>query len=117
MCSINTSVHSFHSNLLSSSGTTLSTRTSSTAPVVLVTGALAGIGRATALAYCLRAAVKAGEIAPSTDCDEVAAFMLASLQGAMLLAKAQRSPVPVERFKEVLFGSVLQRIGQADPAG
>jgi TetR/AcrR family transcriptional repressor of nem operon len=64
-----------------------------------------------ALAYCLRAAVKAGEITPSTDCDEIAAFIVASLQGANLLAKAQRSPVPVERFKEVLFGSVLRRIG------
>ena len=64
-----------------------------------------------AIAYCLRAAVKAGESAPSTDCDEVAGFMLAGLQGARLLAKAQRSPLPVERFKEVLFGSVLKRIG------
>ena len=60
-----------------------------------------------ALAYCLRAAVKAGEIAPATDCDEVAGFILASLQGAYLLAKAQRSPVPVERLKEILFSSVL----------
>jgi len=66
-----------------------------------------------AIATCLRAAVKAGEIAPSTDCDEIAAFTLASLQGAILLAKAQHSPLPVERFKEVLFGSVLRRIGQA----
>lgn len=66
------------------------------------------------IAYCLRAAVKAGELAASTDCDEIAAFMLATLQGAMLLAKAQRSPVPVERAKEILFGSVLQRIGQPD---
>jgi TetR/AcrR family transcriptional repressor of nem operon len=63
------------------------------------------------IADCLRAAVKAGEIAPSTDCDEVAAFILASAQGARLLAKAQRSPLPVERFKEVLFGSVLKRVG------
>jgi TetR/AcrR family transcriptional repressor of nem operon len=68
------------------------------------------------IAYCLRAAVKAGEIAPSIDCDEIAAFIVASLQGARLLAKAQRSPLPVERFKEVLFGSVLRRIGQADGA-
>jgi TetR/AcrR family transcriptional repressor of nem operon len=64
-----------------------------------------------ALAYCLRAAVKAGELSPTTDCDEIAAFIVSSLQGANLLAKAQRSPVPVERFKEVLFGSVLKRIG------
>ena len=64
-----------------------------------------------AVAHCLRAAVKVGEISPTTDCDEIAAFVVASLQGANLLAKAQRSPVPVERFKEVLFGSVLRRIG------
>ena len=68
------------------------------------------------IAYCLRAAIKAGEIAPSTDCDEVAAFIVASLQGARLLAKAQRSPLAVERFKAVLFSSVLKRIGQADAA-
>jgi len=60
------------------------------------------------LAYCLRAAVKAGEIPPSTDCDELAAFILASVQGARLLAKAQRNPQPVERFKHVLFESVLK---------
>jgi TetR/AcrR family transcriptional repressor of nem operon len=64
-----------------------------------------------AIAACLRAAVEAGEIAPSTDCDEIAAFTLASLQGALLLGKAQRSPLAVERFKEVLFGSVLRRTG------
>jgi TetR/AcrR family transcriptional regulator, transcriptional repressor for nem operon len=61
-----------------------------------------------ALAYCLRAAVKAGEIAASTDCDELAAFILASLQGARLLAKAQRSPLPVQRFAQVLFASILK---------
>jgi TetR/AcrR family transcriptional repressor of nem operon len=69
-----------------------------------------------ALAYCLHAAVKAGEIPAATDCDEIAAFIVSSLQGATLLAKAQRSPVPVERFEKVLFASVLGRIGQADPA-
>jgi TetR/AcrR family transcriptional repressor of nem operon len=63
------------------------------------------------LAYCLRAAVKAGELAPSTDCDETAAFIVSSLQGANLLAKTERSPVPVERFKEFLFGAVLKRVG------
>jgi TetR/AcrR family transcriptional repressor of nem operon len=66
------------------------------------------------IAYCLRAAVKAGEIAASTDCDEIAGFIVSSLQGANLLAKAQRSPVPVERFKEILFATVLPRTGSAD---
>jgi TetR/AcrR family transcriptional repressor of nem operon len=68
-----------------------------------------------AVAYCLRAAVSAGELAPSLDCDEVAGFIVSSLQGANLVSKAQRSPVPVERFKEILFSLVLRRIGTADP--
>lgn len=69
-----------------------------------------------AIAYCLRAAVKAGELSPSLDCDEVAAFIVSSLQGANLLAKTLRSPVPVERFKEILFSSVLVRTGTAELA-
>jgi len=62
-----------------------------------------------AIAYCLRAAVAAGEIKPSTDCDEVAGFIVSSLQGAILLSKAHRSPEPIERFKRILFGSVIAR--------
>jgi TetR/AcrR family transcriptional repressor of nem operon len=62
-----------------------------------------------AVAFCLRAAVQAGEIAPATDCDATAAFILAGLQGATLLAKAQRSARPLERFENVLFGRVLER--------
>jgi len=65
-----------------------------------------------ALAYCLRAAVAAGEIAPSTDCDDAAAFLLASLQGAILLAKAQRSARPVERFRQRALAGLL---APADP--
>jgi len=72
-----------------------------------VVAALAGMQDA--LAFCLRAAVAAGEIAPATDCDETAAFILASLQGATLLAKAQRSPQPLLRFEDVLFDRVLER--------
>jgi TetR/AcrR family transcriptional repressor of nem operon len=60
------------------------------------------------VAYCLRAAVDAGALSPQTDCDDVAAFVVASLQGANLLAKAQRSPAPVERLKRILFGLVLR---------
>jgi TetR/AcrR family transcriptional repressor of nem operon len=62
-----------------------------------------------ALAFCLRAAVAAGEIAPATDCDSTAEFVLAALQGATLLAKARRSPEPLERFEDVLFERVLER--------
>jgi len=73
---------------------------------VRVVGALAAMQDA--LAFCLHAAVAAGQVAPSTDCDEVAAFILAGLQGATLLAKAQRSPRPLQRFEDVLFGRVLE---------
>jgi len=62
-----------------------------------------------AFASCLRAAVAAGQVAPSTDCDETAGFILAALQGATLLAKAQRSPRPLERFEQLLFERVLER--------
>jgi TetR/AcrR family transcriptional regulator, transcriptional repressor for nem operon len=60
------------------------------------------------VAYCLRAAVKVGELPSNFECDEVAGFVVSSLQGANLLAKAQRSVVPVERFKQILFSKVLR---------
>jgi TetR/AcrR family transcriptional repressor of nem operon len=61
-----------------------------------------------ALTYCLRAAVAAGELPAGFDCDETAGFIVSSLQGANLLAKAERSPVPVQRFKRVLFTKILR---------
>jgi TetR/AcrR family transcriptional regulator, transcriptional repressor for nem operon len=61
-----------------------------------------------AVAYCLKAAVTAGELPAGFKCNEVAGFIVSSLQGANLLAKAQRSPVPVDRFKQVLFSTVLR---------
>ncbi|HEY2131887.1 MAG TPA: TetR family transcriptional regulator C-terminal domain-containing protein [Acetobacteraceae bacterium] len=66
---------------------------------------------ASSVADCLRAAVAAGELRANIDCDEVAAFVVSSVQGANLLAKAQRSAVPVERFKRILFSMVLRKAG------
>jgi TetR/AcrR family transcriptional regulator, transcriptional repressor for nem operon len=60
------------------------------------------------VAYCLRAAVQAGELPPDFDCNAVAGFVVSSMQGANLVAKAQRSTVPVERFKKILFEMVLR---------
>src|SRR5882762_10631676 len=57
--------------------------------------------------YCLKAAVKAGELPPRTRTGELAGFVISSLQGAMLLSKAYRSTTPLERFKRILFSSVL----------
>ena len=60
------------------------------------------------LAYCLRAAIAAGELPPNFNCEEIAGFIISSVQGAILLAKAQRSAEPLERFKRVLFAMVLR---------
>jgi TetR/AcrR family transcriptional repressor of nem operon len=60
------------------------------------------------IAYCLRAAVKARQLRPATDCDEVASFLYSSLQGAILQGKAERSAIPLERFKKFLFSTVLR---------
>lgn len=61
-----------------------------------------------AIAGCLRAALQLGEIDASTDCEETAAFVLAAFHGALLLAKAQRSALPLERFEAQLFGRLLR---------
>jgi len=65
------------------------------------------------LAYCLEAAIDAGELAPNTDVQELAGFIVSSLQGAILVAKSQRSPIPVERFKRILFQLLLPQGGPA----
>jgi TetR/AcrR family transcriptional repressor of nem operon len=61
------------------------------------------------VAYCLNAAVTAGELAPGTRARtaDLAGFIVSSLQGAILVAKAERDPAPVERFVKLLFSSVL----------
>ena len=58
--------------------------------------------------YCLEAAVKAGELHSSADCDELAQFLYAALQGAILQSKVEHSAVPLERFKKTLFALVLR---------
>jgi TetR/AcrR family transcriptional repressor of nem operon len=60
------------------------------------------------LAYCLRAAVEAGELSARTDIVEAAGFIVSSLQGAILVAKAARSPEPIQRFLRTLFSTVLR---------
>jgi TetR/AcrR family transcriptional repressor of nem operon len=69
------------------------------------------------VAYCLEAAIDASELAPNTDVQELAGFIVSSLQGAILVAKAQRSPVPVERFERVLFQHLLPQGDGASKRG
>src|SRR5580700_7825722 len=59
------------------------------------------------VAYCLRAAVKIGELPRKTECDELAGFLIASLQGAILQSKTERNAVPLERFKRMIFSALL----------
>jgi TetR/AcrR family transcriptional regulator, transcriptional repressor for nem operon len=60
------------------------------------------------IVYCLKAAVNAGELQPSTDINEIAAFLYSSWQGAVLQSKVEQSIKPLERFKSVLFGQILR---------
>jgi TetR/AcrR family transcriptional repressor of nem operon len=59
--------------------------------------------------YCLKAAVKSGELPITIDCKEVAHFIYASFHGAILQAKVERSPLPLKRFVKVVFSTVLQK--------
>jgi TetR/AcrR family transcriptional regulator, transcriptional repressor for nem operon len=59
------------------------------------------------IAYCLKAAVKIGELPRKTECDELGGFLVASLQGAILQAKAERSAAPLKRFKHLVFSTLL----------
>jgi TetR/AcrR family transcriptional repressor of nem operon len=61
------------------------------------------------VAVCLKAAVEQNELPDSMDIDEVAGFFVSSLQGAFLVAKVERSPEPVNRFKRILFSMTLPR--------
>ncbi len=62
-----------------------------------------------AIERCLKAALQAGEIDSPLRPAELAAFVLSSLQGAILLSKAHRSTAPIKRAKRVLLGGLLER--------
>jgi TetR/AcrR family transcriptional repressor of nem operon len=60
------------------------------------------------VAYCLEAAVKIGEVPRKTESDELAGFLIASLQGAILQSKTERSATSLERFKHLIFSTLLR---------
>ncbi|MGC1550803.1 MAG: TetR family transcriptional regulator C-terminal domain-containing protein [Rhodanobacter sp.] len=59
------------------------------------------------IAACLKAAIAQNELSERIDIDDVAGFFVSSLQGAFLVAKVERSPEPVNRFKRVFFSMTL----------
>lgn len=58
-------------------------------------------------ADCLKAAVAAGELPEGYRCEDAAGFLFAALQGAIVVAKTQRSDVPLTRYKRMIFETVL----------
>ena len=56
----------------------------------------------------VEAAAKAGELPPKFKRDEVAEFILSSMQGAMLLGRSQRNLAPLRHFEDILFSKVLR---------
>jgi TetR/AcrR family transcriptional repressor of nem operon len=60
-----------------------------------------------ALAYCLKAAVKAGELPKNFKTAEVADFIVTGLQGAWLVSKVERNLALAENFKKILFSTIL----------
>jgi TetR/AcrR family transcriptional repressor of nem operon len=60
-----------------------------------------------AVAYCLKAAVKAGELPKRLQISEVANFIVTGLQGAFLVSKVERDLAFAENFRKILFSTVL----------
>jgi TetR/AcrR family transcriptional repressor of nem operon len=60
-----------------------------------------------ATAYCLKAAVNAGELPKNLKIRDVADFIVTGLQGAWLVSKVERDLAFAENFKKTLFSTVL----------
>jgi TetR/AcrR family transcriptional regulator, transcriptional repressor for nem operon len=58
-------------------------------------------------AACIAEGQERGEISPEFDPVELAEFLLSSWEGAILRMKVDRSPEPLERFKTIVFRTVL----------
>lgn len=60
------------------------------------------------LEYCLKAAIAEKELPVDFPTKDVASFILSSLQGAMLIGKADRDASTMRAFINVLFANVLR---------
>jgi TetR/AcrR family transcriptional regulator, transcriptional repressor for nem operon len=67
----------------------------------------------TLFASCIAAAQSAGEVDSRFDATELAEFLLASWEGAILRMKVERSPASLERFKTIVFETVFQQLRAA----
>jgi TetR/AcrR family transcriptional repressor of nem operon len=60
-------------------------------------------------AACIAAAQQSGEISSDFSPDELAEFLLASWQGAMLRMKVERNASALERFKTIAFATIFRK--------
>src|SRR5438477_774173 len=65
-------------------------------------------------ASCIATAQSAGELDPRFDATELAEFLLASWEGAILRMKVERRPAALERFKTIVFETVFKKPGIAN---
>jgi TetR/AcrR family transcriptional repressor of nem operon len=63
----------------------------------------------TPFASCIAAAQSAGEIESQFEATDLAEFLLASWEGAILRMKVERSPAALERFKAIVFETVFKQ--------
>jgi TetR/AcrR family transcriptional repressor of nem operon len=61
-------------------------------------------------ADCIAEGQAAGEISGDFSPLDLADFLLSSWQGAMLRMKVERSPVPIERFKRIIFATTFREV-------
>jgi TetR/AcrR family transcriptional repressor of nem operon len=59
-------------------------------------------------AACIAEAQKAGEIEATFDPMDLAEFLLASWEGAILRMRVERGPAPLDRFKNIVFQTVFK---------
>jgi len=61
----------------------------------------------TPFALCIAEAQAAGEVDSTFDPMDLAEFLLASWEGAILRMKVERGPAPLDRFKNIVFQTVF----------
>jgi TetR/AcrR family transcriptional repressor of nem operon len=59
-------------------------------------------------AACIAEAQRAGEIEATFDPTDLAEFLLASWEGAILRMKVERGPAAIDRFKNIVFQTVFK---------
>jgi TetR/AcrR family transcriptional regulator, transcriptional repressor for nem operon len=63
----------------------------------------------TPFASCIAEAQRTGEIDATFDPTELAEFLLASWEGAILRMKVERGPAALERFKKIVFKTIFSK--------